>query len=129
MYNKKMLSGSLSLVLLLSGTQLCAGWAGDVRDAVAPMVKHTVRALIILAGAKAAYDIPIVTYHSIQKWRGKDWDEGVWSKVTFELNEVEEGTEVVLTHEDIPEDKADSISDGWKEHYWDKMKKVLENDI
>ncbi|MAG52730.1 MAG: hypothetical protein CMH62_02090 [Nanoarchaeota archaeon] len=64
----------------------------------------------------------------VQKWRGKDWEEEYFSKVTFELKKVEEGTEITLTHEDVPEDKYESVESGWKEHYWDKMKKVLEKE-
>jgi len=62
----------------------------------------------------------------VQKWRGDDWPKGVWSKVTFKLSKTEKGTELTLIHEDVPNDKAKGISEGWKEHYWEKMKEVLE---
>jgi activator of HSP90 ATPase len=64
----------------------------------------------------------------VQKWRGKDWKEGEWSKVTFELKEIEEGTELILIHEEVPDDKFESVGGGWKEHYWDKMEKYFKKE-
>jgi activator of HSP90 ATPase len=61
----------------------------------------------------------------VQKWRGKDWEKDVWSKVTFVLNEKESKTELSLKHEDIPDDKVNSVDKGWREHYWDKIEKIL----
>lgn len=61
----------------------------------------------------------------VQEWRGKDWPEGVISTVTFELIPKYDGTEILLNHTGVPEDKYESVNDGWKEHYWDKMKKYL----
>lgn len=62
----------------------------------------------------------------VQKWRAKDFPEGQFSKVTYDLKESEDGgTDLNFTHEELPDDKADDIDKGWHEHYWDKMKKVL----
>jgi activator of HSP90 ATPase len=63
----------------------------------------------------------------VQKWRGKDWKEGEWSKVIYELKEVEGGCEIVLTHE-LPDEHYESCSNGWKEHYWDKMEKYFQEE-
>ncbi|MBI4010575.1 MAG: SRPBCC domain-containing protein [Candidatus Aenigmarchaeota archaeon] len=62
----------------------------------------------------------------VQKWRGSDWPEGHYSIATFELKKVASGTELIFTQKDVPEDQYESISKGWIEHYWDKMKRFLE---
>ena len=63
----------------------------------------------------------------VQKWRGSDWPEGHYSTATFELRKVASGTQLKFTQIDVPEEQFKEISEGWIEHYWDKMKKVLEN--
>ncbi len=61
----------------------------------------------------------------VQSWRGSDWPDGHYSSAKFELEEVEGGTKLTFTQTDVPDDQYDSISDGWIEHYWDKMKKAV----
>ena len=63
----------------------------------------------------------------VQKWRGSDWAEGHYSVATFELKDVDGSTELTFTQTDVPEEHYDHISKGWYEHYWDKIKKALEN--
>ncbi len=61
----------------------------------------------------------------VQKWRGSDWPEGHLSVATFELK-VEAGkTKLTFTQTDVPEEHYKAISSGWKEHYWDKMKRTF----
>lgn len=62
----------------------------------------------------------------VQKWRGKDWPEGHFSTATFELKQVSGGTELTFTQTNIPENQYDMVSEGWVEHYWTRMKKMLE---
>ena len=62
----------------------------------------------------------------VQSWRGSDWPEGHFSKATFALAKVKGGTRLTFTQSGIPEDQVEAIKDGWKEHYWDKMKALLE---
>ncbi len=61
----------------------------------------------------------------VQKWRGKDWNEGIYSIVTFNLKEKDGKTELEFTHEGVPQEHFKGINEGWKEHYWDKMKKFF----
>lgn len=59
----------------------------------------------------------------VQKWIGSDFPKGDSSIVKFELKETKDGgTELHFTHENVPDKLVQDISDGWKEHYWDKMK-------
>jgi len=62
----------------------------------------------------------------VQKWRGSEWPEGAWSTAIFELKKKGPGTELVFTQRNVPDSHSKMISEGWKEHYWDKMKKFLE---
>jgi activator of HSP90 ATPase len=62
----------------------------------------------------------------VQSWRGSDWPEGHFSKATFALAKVKGGTRLTFTQSGIPSDQVEPIKEGWKEHYWDKMKALLE---
>ncbi len=61
----------------------------------------------------------------IQKWGTTEWPEGHLSTVTFELQEVDEGTKLTFTHSGIPEEFFDSIKEGWTEHYWVPMEEYF----
>ncbi len=62
----------------------------------------------------------------VQKWRSSGWPEGYFSKVIFEFRAKGAGTEMKFMHEGVPEDDFKEKSEGWIEHYWGKMKKMLE---
>ena len=86
-----------------------------------------------VGGKISAYDgyiegknLKIITDKKIvQKWRGSDWDEGVLSTVTFALKPSGKGCALSFTQEGVPDSEFKAISDGWKEHYWDKMKNAI----
>jgi activator of HSP90 ATPase len=61
----------------------------------------------------------------VQAWRPTHWAPGVYSLVKFELNPKGSTTTVVLDHTGFPEGDYDSLSDGWKSHYWDPLRKFL----
>lgn len=62
----------------------------------------------------------------VQKWRGSDWPERHYSTATFELKKVPGGTKLIFTQTEVPEEFCKDVSDGWKEFYWEKMKRMLE---
>lgn len=62
----------------------------------------------------------------VQKWRGSDWEKGHYSVATFDLKDVDGGTELTFTQEDVPEEHYDHISKGWYDHYWNKIKNTFE---
>jgi len=62
----------------------------------------------------------------VQSWRGSDWPEGHYSKATFALARTKTGTRLTFTQTGVPDDQFRPISLGWKEHYWKKMKAILE---
>jgi len=59
-----------------------------------------------------------------QEWYGGDWDEP--SIVIFKLEAGEDGVEVHLEHENLPDDEADSFNDGWDNEYMLPLKKLIE---
>lgn len=62
----------------------------------------------------------------VQKWRANDWPEGHYSVVTIELKKDNGNTKLIFTQTDVPEDQYKSISDGWIEFYWSKIKEALD---
>jgi activator of HSP90 ATPase len=61
----------------------------------------------------------------VQAWRISDWDEGIYSIVRFELATTKTGTRLVFDHSGIPEGARDGIDQGWTDHYWEPIKKLL----
>ena len=62
----------------------------------------------------------------VQKWRASDWPEGHYSVAKFEFSKSGTGTKMKFTQTGVHEAQSREISDGWKEHYWDKMKEFPE---
>ena len=62
----------------------------------------------------------------VQDWRAVDWPEGYFSRVTFELTPVPEGTRLDFTNTGIPEGEEASFEQGWIDNYWEPMKAFLE---
>ncbi|MBI2671101.1 SRPBCC domain-containing protein [Candidatus Woesearchaeota archaeon] len=61
----------------------------------------------------------------VQKWHASDWPDGHYSIVTFSLTKFNQGTKLIFTQERVPEKLYKSISEGWHEHYWEKMKNFM----
>ena len=61
----------------------------------------------------------------VQAWRPTHWDPGVYSIVRFELKPQGTSARVVLDHTGFPKGDFDHLSDGWREHYWDGLKKYF----
>lgn len=64
----------------------------------------------------------------VQLWRAEEegWPKGHFSKVTFALKKTARGTVLAFTQTGVPEAVSKSISDGWREFYWQPMKRMLE---
>jgi activator of HSP90 ATPase len=61
----------------------------------------------------------------VQAWRPAHWDPGVYSMAHFELNPKGPASLVILDHTGFPAGEFDSLSSGWKSHYWEPLKKFL----
>jgi activator of HSP90 ATPase len=62
----------------------------------------------------------------VQSWRAGSWPEGYTSTITLLFDEIEEGTELTFTHEGVPTEDFEGISEGWHLNYWEPIKKMLE---
>jgi activator of HSP90 ATPase len=61
----------------------------------------------------------------VQAWRTGSWDPGIYSIVRFELVEQGAATKIIFDHTGFPKGAAESLSSGWKEHYWEPLNKLL----
>ena len=61
----------------------------------------------------------------LQSWRGADWEKGHFSKAEFRLEKKGKGCKLIFTQNGVPDNKYSDINQGWKDHYWKKMKDYL----
>lgn len=61
----------------------------------------------------------------VQRWRNSDWPKGYYSEVVFRFSRKGSRTVLAFTHRGIPLFDYKDIRSGWKEYYWDLMKKQL----
>jgi activator of HSP90 ATPase len=123
----------------LKQTVLFAASPHDVYELLMDSKKHAAftgaaaRISRRLGGKISAYDgyisgknLELVADEKIvQAWHGADWPEGHESLVTFQLQPKGEKCQLVFTHKGIPEDKFNSIKQGWIDYYWNPMKALL----
>jgi activator of HSP90 ATPase len=80
----------------------------------------------IFAGHIVGLNIELIPNRRIvQAWRVVTWPEGVYSIARFELVGQSSGTRVILDHTGFPPELADHLESGWREHYWDTLRKYL----
>ena len=61
----------------------------------------------------------------VQTWRGEDWPEGHYSTLTLKLVAAKSGTKFMFTQENVPSTVSKDVAKGWKQYYWEPMKKAL----
>ncbi len=61
----------------------------------------------------------------VQDWRAVDWQEGHFSRVTFEFTPVTKGTRLDFTHADVPEGTEEAFEQGWIDNYWQPLKAFI----
>lgn len=61
----------------------------------------------------------------VQAWRSKDWEDGVYSIVKFELKRQGSETRVALDHSGFPEDQREHLDSGWPRNYWEPLQRYL----
>ena len=61
----------------------------------------------------------------VQEWAASDWEEGHMSIVKFELEAKGKKTLLNFTQENVPPGQYEEIKKGWKEFYWEPMKRML----
>jgi activator of HSP90 ATPase len=60
----------------------------------------------------------------VQEWFAGNWEKP--SIVTFALTAQNGQTKIDLVHQNIPDDEAEEIDDGWNRYYFGEIKKLLE---
>jgi activator of HSP90 ATPase len=61
----------------------------------------------------------------VQAWRPTHWDPGVYSILHFELKPREQECALVFDHTGFPAGEYDHLDWGWKNHYWEPLKKYF----
>jgi activator of HSP90 ATPase len=62
----------------------------------------------------------------VQEWTSTDFPDGTPpSRFEISLKEAKGGTELTMIHSGVPEDAAEDIGQGWKDYYWEPMKKYF----
>jgi len=60
-----------------------------------------------------------------QDWKEEDWD--AYSKVVFRIHAKGDSTVLEMEHTDVPEDKVESIDEGWDDYYLLPLKELVED--
>lgn len=60
----------------------------------------------------------------VQAWRFEQWDEGLFSVVSFKLSPNQSGTNVVMDHSGVLDQFEDGVAEGWRYRYWEPLKKM-----
>jgi activator of HSP90 ATPase len=61
----------------------------------------------------------------VQAWRPSHWDAGVYSIVRFELKAGDADTNLAFDHIGFPSGDYDHLDWGWKNRYWEPLKKYF----
>ena len=65
----------------------------------------------------------------VQAWRSQDWPKGTYSIVTFKLAKSAGGkTKLSFTQMGVPADDYKEKNKGWRTHYWEPLKRYLEQE-
>lgn len=62
----------------------------------------------------------------VQTWRGSDWEEDVFSKLTISLAKTARGARLTMVHSGVPASEARGIAAGWKKYYWVPLRRMFE---
>jgi activator of HSP90 ATPase len=66
----------------------------------------------------------------VQEWMTTEWPDGYPpSKVEFQIQAKGEGTELTMTHSDVPAEQAENYRQGWLDFYWKPLKEYLGDSV
>jgi len=74
------------------------------------------------------YNIELIAGKKIvQAWHFAEdgWPDDHFSICSFEMDKVGNRTKLKFVQTNVPEHKVNSLKDGWKQFYWDAIKKYL----
>lgn len=63
----------------------------------------------------------------VQLWRPteEDWPDAHETRVIFTLAAARGGTRISFTQSGVPSQHVGHLSDGWREHYWNRLKEYF----
>jgi activator of HSP90 ATPase len=62
----------------------------------------------------------------VQTWRTTEFsDDTPPSRLEFVLEAVPDGTELTMTHSELPLDQAENLRQGWIDFYWTPLRQYL----
>ncbi|MEO8927216.1 MAG: SRPBCC domain-containing protein [Caulobacteraceae bacterium] len=61
----------------------------------------------------------------VQAWRSAGWKPHIYSVAKFELAEHTGGVELTFDQTGFPNGEGASLANGWHEHYWAPISKIL----
>ena len=65
----------------------------------------------------------------VHEWATTEWPPGYpASTVELTLTPKRGGTELVMVHSRVPKDQVEYYAEGWKEYYWEPLKKYFEKE-
>jgi activator of HSP90 ATPase len=64
-----------------------------------------------------------------QTWHADTWPDGLESMATITLHEQDSGTRLELIHENVPDDEADTIEQGWLDYYWEPLDRYVKSEV
>lgn len=77
-------------------------------------------------GYITGYNVELVPDRRIvQAWRASEWPEGDFSILRLELRPRGGGSRLIVDHVGIPEKFREGVDQGWREFYWEPMRKYF----
>ena len=61
-----------------------------------------------------------------QSWRAVDWQDGIFSTITYKLTAIPTGTRLDFIHAELPAGTEAEFTRGWIDNYWEPMKIFFE---
>ena len=60
-----------------------------------------------------------------QTWRANNWPKGVYSTATFAMAKAPGGTRITFTQTGVPSEFYKEISIGWRDYYWNPLRRAF----
>jgi len=61
----------------------------------------------------------------VQDWRFRTWPEGVYSRVTFTIEQNADSTEITVRQKGLPKSDLEKTKEGWDKYYFSAMKRTF----
>ncbi len=61
----------------------------------------------------------------VQAWRASEWPDGAYSVLALQLKPKGKRTLLIVDHVGVPDDFRDGVDQGWRDFYWEPMKRYF----